>query len=190
MSHDRGCPCGREKYEYDDCDQPGCWNREDKPMGHYDHCREAEAERELAKRKALDHAAKEPSDYIKTENDRILDAAFEKVRQMGGVIMEPFPPTPVKKEAPRIEGTMKSWPAFFQAILSGFKRHDIRSKKDRNFAVGQHWRLAEYDPFAGVFTGRELIVEITYITSNETPCAYSSAVLDRDACVLSFRVVE
>jgi len=24
MSHDRGCPCGKEKYEYDDCTRRDC----------------------------------------------------------------------------------------------------------------------------------------------------------------------
>lgn len=24
MSHDRGCPCGKEKYEYDDCTKADC----------------------------------------------------------------------------------------------------------------------------------------------------------------------
>ena len=27
MSHDRGCHCGREKYEYDDCPKTDCLNR-------------------------------------------------------------------------------------------------------------------------------------------------------------------
>lgn len=27
MSHDRGCPCGREKYEYRDCDRADCVHR-------------------------------------------------------------------------------------------------------------------------------------------------------------------
>jgi len=31
MSHDRGCYCGREKYEYDDCTRENCSRRE-KPL--------------------------------------------------------------------------------------------------------------------------------------------------------------
>lgn len=31
MSHDRGCYCGLEKYEYDDCKKSDCWKRE-RPM--------------------------------------------------------------------------------------------------------------------------------------------------------------
>jgi len=30
MSHDRGCPCGRERYEYDDCDRPDCYKKPNK----------------------------------------------------------------------------------------------------------------------------------------------------------------
>ena len=25
MSHDRGCPCGREKWEYDECSKENCY---------------------------------------------------------------------------------------------------------------------------------------------------------------------
>lgn len=32
MSHDRGCPCGREKYEYDDCENPKCMQKATGPM--------------------------------------------------------------------------------------------------------------------------------------------------------------
>jgi hypothetical protein len=32
MSHDRGCYCGREKYEYNDCTRDGCYNREPKTV--------------------------------------------------------------------------------------------------------------------------------------------------------------
>ena len=27
MSHDRGCPCGRESYEYEDCKEASCFKR-------------------------------------------------------------------------------------------------------------------------------------------------------------------
>ena len=30
MSHDRGCPCGREPYEYDDCTVINFFKRENK----------------------------------------------------------------------------------------------------------------------------------------------------------------
>ncbi len=85
--------------------------------------------------------------------------------------------------------TMKSWPAFFQAIKSGHKKHDVRSIADRDFKVGQLALLQEYDPFRGVYTGDELMVQISFITSRETPCALSSVVLDRDYAILSLDVI-
>lgn len=84
---------------------------------------------------------------------------------------------------------LKSWSPFFQAIKSGKKSHDLRSKKDRQFKVGDIITLQEYEPFEGIYTGEEIDVEVTYITSNDTPCAFSSAVLDKDYCVLSLRPV-
>ncbi len=82
----------------------------------------------------------------------------------------------------------KSWTHFFQAIKEGRKLHDLRNN-DRNFQVGDVIRLQEYLPFDGVYTGDELDVEITFITSNVTPCAYSSSALDRDYCILSLKVL-
>lgn len=84
---------------------------------------------------------------------------------------------------------LKSWTHFFQAIKAGDKRHDLRSKKDRNFFVGQVLELEEYDNVHGRYTGDRIQVEVTYITSNETPCAFSSAVLDRDYAILSLKVL-
>lgn len=84
---------------------------------------------------------------------------------------------------------MKSWSEFFQAIKEGRKLHDLRSKKDRTFRVGDTITLREFMQFEGEDTGNEIMVEITYITSNDTPCAYSSAALDRDYCILSLKVL-
>jgi ASC-1-like (ASCH) protein len=82
---------------------------------------------------------------------------------------------------------MKSWKPYFQAIKNGTKTHDLR-KKDRDFKVGDKILLEEYLPFEGSYTGEQLTAEITYITSNDTPCAFSSAVLDNDYCILSLKV--
>ena len=65
---------------------------------------------------------------------------------------------------------LKSWPQFFQAILKGEKKHDLRSM-DRRFEVGDIVVLQEYDPFNGFYTGQELRATITFITSEDTPCA-------------------
>lgn len=42
MSHDRGCPCGREKYEYDDCTRADCFKKE-KPVEKKDNAYKANA---------------------------------------------------------------------------------------------------------------------------------------------------
>jgi ASC-1-like (ASCH) protein len=81
----------------------------------------------------------------------------------------------------------KSWKPFFDAIKNGSKKHDLRIN-DRNFKIGDIITLQSYDPFAGVYTGEELEVEITYITSTDTPCAFSSAVLDKKYCILSLEL--
>jgi len=82
---------------------------------------------------------------------------------------------------------LKSWPAFFHAILRGDKLHDLRRKENHDFQVGDLLQLNEYDPFAGKYTGRSLDRTISFITSNDTPCAYSSAALDRDYVILSLK---
>lgn len=37
MSHDRGCPCGREKGQYNECPDPACIRRETKNRCEGDH---------------------------------------------------------------------------------------------------------------------------------------------------------
>ncbi|QIV65869.1 DUF3850 domain-containing protein [Mesorhizobium phage Cp1R7A-A1] len=85
---------------------------------------------------------------------------------------------------------LKSWSHFFQAIKRGDKTHDLRSKADREFFVGQVLTLQEYDPFEGKYSGDEVDVVVTFITDDVTPCAFSSAVLDKGYCILSLRLVQ
>jgi hypothetical protein len=84
---------------------------------------------------------------------------------------------------------VKSWPQYFQPMLDGIKRHDMRNMKDRTYKVGDVLNLQEFDPFAGEYTGREQKFKVTYITSSTTPCALSSAMLDDNACILSLEIV-
>jgi hypothetical protein len=86
---------------------------------------------------------------------------------------------------PRIEHRVKSWPGFFEATLAGTKTHDVRRMTDRDYQVGDTLRLMEFDPERKQYTGRELCVRITYITSAKAPCALSDACLDPDYCILS-----
>lgn len=85
---------------------------------------------------------------------------------------------------------VKSWVPFFQAFKNGDKKHDMRDLKDRVYKVGDIMMLQEYDPFNGTYTGDELSMRITYITSKETPCAFSSSALDGNYCILSLEPVD
>ena len=84
---------------------------------------------------------------------------------------------------------VKSWTHFFQAIRRGDKLHDMRDLKDRDYKVGDILNLQEYDPFMGRYTGEECRVLVTYITSAQTPCAFSSAALAPGFAILSLRLV-
>jgi len=80
---------------------------------------------------------------------------------------------------------LKCWPQFFDEIASGRKKHDLRRADDRNFKVGDTLVLEEYDPEREAFTGRSLMVEVTYITSANLPCALSKDALHPSFCILS-----
>jgi hypothetical protein len=86
------------------------------------------------------------------------------------------------------EYAVKSWTHFFQAIKRGDKLHDMRDLKDRNYRIGDILNLQEYDPFTGKYSGDECKVMITYITSADTPCAFSSAALAPGFAILSLRL--
>lgn len=83
---------------------------------------------------------------------------------------------------------VKSWPWFFEEMITGKKKHDMRDKRDRDYAVGDRMLLREFDPRIGQYTGRAAIAAITYITDNVTPCAMSSAALDNQYAILSVDV--
>lgn len=84
---------------------------------------------------------------------------------------------------------VRSWSHLYDAIDAGFKVHDLR-KNDRDYKVGDHLVLQRFDNTTGTFTGEELKVEITYITGRDhVPCAFSSAVLDNNYCILSIKKV-
>jgi hypothetical protein len=84
-----------------------------------------------------------------------------------------------------IEHKVRSWPQFFEAMLSGAKTHEVRRLTDRDYRVGDRLRLQEYDPVTETYSGRELVVQITYMTSAEAPCALSEECLHPDFCILS-----
>ncbi len=84
-----------------------------------------------------------------------------------------------------VEHVVKSWPELFEATLSGVKTHDMRRSEDRDYRVGDVLVLQEFDPSRQMYTGRELRVRITYITSAEFPCALSGGGLHSGYSILS-----
>ena len=67
-----------------------------------------------------------------------------------------------------VKHRLKIWPEFFEAVLSGKKTFEIR-KNDRDYQVNDLLLLQEYNPETEEYTGRELLVEVTYITDFGQP---------------------
>ena len=84
---------------------------------------------------------------------------------------------------------LKCWPQFFRAIQSEEKTHDLRRTDDREFKVGDKLFLREFDPKTGTYTGRSLMVKVTYVTSSKIPCALSEAALHPSYCILSIKII-
>jgi uncharacterized protein DUF3850 len=89
--------------------------------------------------------------------------------------------------ADAITHELKCWPEFFEAISEGHKTHDLRRTDDRTFRLHDLIKLREFDPKTERYSGREQMVEITYITSADVPCALSERALDPAYCILSIR---
>ena len=57
---------------------------------------------------------------------------------------------------------LKILPEYFRAVLYGVKTFEIR-KNDRDFQRGDTVCLMEYDRESDTFTGRQQLIEITYV---------------------------
>ncbi|WP_454151496.1 DUF3850 domain-containing protein [Microbacterium lacticum] len=79
---------------------------------------------------------------------------------------------------------LKSWPEFFGPLSAGVRTHELR-RNDRDYQIGDQLLLKEYLPDAESFTGAELLLEITSLTSSQIPCAVSAEGLHQDFCILS-----
>lgn len=61
--------------------------------------------------------------------------------------------------------TLKSWPAYFQATLEGRKTFELRSNEN-HYSVGDEIQLREWDASANRYTGRELLVRVTFVLTS------------------------
>lgn len=66
---------------------------------------------------------------------------------------------------------LKILPEYFKAQKAGKKNFEIR-KNDRNYQIGDWLLLKEYNPKIKEFTGRKVMVEITYITDYQQKNGY------------------
>jgi len=63
---------------------------------------------------------------------------------------------------------LKTWPEFFDPLLKGEKRFELRKEDDaRVFRAGDTLRLREWSQGTG-YTGRERIMDVTYVLRG--PC--------------------
>ena len=90
---------------------------------------------------------------------------------------------------------LKCWPEFYEEILEGRKRHEVR-RSDRPFAVGDLVDLREWDPATKAYTGRSAWVLVTYVTAPgswglpETTCVFSLEVQQCEGCRTALNLEE
>ncbi len=58
--------------------------------------------------------------------------------------------------------SLKTWPDLFQAVLDGKKTSEYRLN-DRDFQEGDILVLCEYDPETERYSGKEIVVGVTYV---------------------------
>ena len=82
---------------------------------------------------------------------------------------------------------LKSWVGLFEPLFTGEKTHELRVM-DRDYKVGDKCLLREYKPESKEYTGREVVLQITYITSpKHSPCAFSPIALHPSMALLSIQ---
>lgn len=57
---------------------------------------------------------------------------------------------------------LKTWPEYFKPVAQGIKLFEIR-KDDRPYKVGDILHLQEFEPTKSGYTGKELLMQVTYI---------------------------
>ena len=57
---------------------------------------------------------------------------------------------------------LKTWPEYFALMVSGAKKFELRVN-DRDFEVGDVLRLEEWHPDTSEYSGRSMLVRVTYL---------------------------
>jgi len=79
--------------------------------------------------------------------------------------------------------SLKTWPEYFQKVKSGEKNFEVRID-DRNYKVRDTLVLREWCPDKGVFTGKYLTREISYILPG------GSFGIDENTVILSLKPIK
>jgi hypothetical protein len=66
---------------------------------------------------------------------------------------------------PKTVHTLKVWPAYFEAVMSGAKPWEVR-KNDRGFKEGDVLVLQEWDPTTKRHTGQALQCRVSYLVNS------------------------
>lgn len=76
---------------------------------------------------------------------------------------------------------LKTWPEYFTNVADGKKTFEIR-ENDRDFAVGDHLLLREWEPDTQLYSGRSCEVLVTHMmTASGRLCVQ----LPKGFCVMS-----
>lgn len=79
------------------------------------------------------------------------------------------------------EHTLNLWPAYFDAVADGTKRFEVRSTRDRTFAVGDVLVLREWDPQTETYLGRSVRAVVTFMVEGPPFLPEGTAVLSIDS---------
>ena len=69
-----------------------------------------------------------------------------------------------------MQHTLKTLPAYYEAVAAGDKNFEIRNNHDRGFQKGDTVLLKEFFPDRrpmGVYSDRKIVALITYVTNYE-----------------------
>ena len=80
---------------------------------------------------------------------------------------------------------LKTKPEYFGSVRNGEKTFEVR-KKDRPFEIGDYAALNEIDESGTYYTGRALLMRITYVLADEEFCKPGYVVLGLEPTHLIF----
>jgi len=81
---------------------------------------------------------------------------------------------PKRADSEPVLHELKSWPQYFVPVLHGLKTFEVR-RYDRDYRVGDYLYLREWCPLRGIYTGREIVVRVTYRLVHGRNCLYPAS---------------